>query len=63
MPKQQNIYLGTNTSIAVSDSVILISYVHKTSKPFMHAHYKHTIRFHFFFFSGQAFVPEKLFLD
>lgn len=60
MPKQQNLHLGTKTSITVSDSVLLISYVHKTSEPFMHAYYKHTIRFHFFLV--KYLFPKHLFL-
>lgn len=59
-PKQQTHHLRTNTSITVGDSVLLISYVHKTSEPFMRAYYKHTIRFHFFLV--WHLFPKNLFL-
>lgn len=49
--QNNNLHLGTNTSITVSDSVLLISYVCKTSEPFMHAYYTHMTHFHFFWSS------------
>lgn len=61
MPEQQNLYLGTNTSITVGDSVLLISYLHKTCEPFIHTYYKHTMHFHGFLV--EHLFPKYLVLD